>query len=655
MTGGSLGQRTSSYGSLQQQQQQIQNSVTLLPIQTTPVPRKQGKMLLSSSREKERFIHRICKFAGRRRVGMLLLVVVSVVVFMSVLSAVNKDGDIPEGPDSKSGTTIHIQGNSPGGVTPSNDTGSFHGEKEDIKDSNSTVPNNVPVNREIKATSVPTFSPPTSPPPPSPFPPPPPSPSPPPPSPSPSPPPPPTSAPPPPPLSLASAVVALPPGHPCENFALPPPPADKKRTGPRPCPVCYLPVEQARARMPSVPSSSPVHNLTYVYEENPIRTETFPSGGSGFGGFPSVQQRTDSFEIKESMNVHCGFVKGKQPGHQTGFDIDDADLREMEQCRGVVVASAIFGNYDILQQPKNISETTKKDVCFYMFVDQETEAYMKNSSGLDGQNKVGLWRIVVVHNLPYSDPRRNGKVPKLLLHRIFPNVRYSLWVDGKLELVVDPYQLLERFLWRRNASFAISRHYRRFDVFAEAEANKAAGKYDNASIDFQVEFYKREGLTHYSEAKLPITSDVPEGCVIIREHIPITNLFTCLWFNEVDRFTSRDQISFSTVRDKIMSKVDWSLNMFLDCERRNFVVQAYHRDLLEHMAPPTAIVVHPPPLPAPPPPLPLPPPLDKINDFLSNIPYPDMVTEGSTKIGGRRRGRDRRSGSRRRSPKTATQ
>lgn len=158
-----------------------------------------------------------------------------------------------------------------------------------------------------------------------------------------------------------------------------------------------------------------------------------------------------------------------------------------------------------------------------------------------------------------------------------------------------------RFLWRENATFAISRHYRRFDVFVEAEANKAAGKYDNSSIDYQVEFYKNEGLTPYSEAKLPITSgkliilylmdcfvmklglmicdwtfaDVPEGCVIIREHIPITNLFSCLWFNEVDRFTARDQLSFSTVRDKIMAKVNWTVNMFLDCERRNFVIQVY--------------------------------------------------------------------------------
>jgi hypothetical protein len=63
-----------------------------------------------------------------------------------------------------------------------------------------------------------------------------------------------------------------------------------------------------------------------------------------------------------------------------------------------------------------------------------------------------------------------------------------------------------RFLWRKNTTFAISRHYKRFDVFEEAEANKAAGKYDNASIDYQIEFYRNEGLTHYSPAKLPITS-----------------------------------------------------------------------------------------------------------------------------------------------------
>ncbi|KAG9149783.1 hypothetical protein Leryth_025903 [Lithospermum erythrorhizon] len=193
------------------------------------------------------------------------------------------------------------------------------------------------------------------------------------------------------------------------------------------------------------------------------------------------------------------------------------------------------------------------------------ETSVLNSSKLDSSKRVGLWRTVVVHNLPYTDPRRNGKIPKLLLHRIFPNARYSLWIDGKLELVVDPYLILERFLWRKNASFAISRHYRRFDVFVEAEANKAAGKYENSSIDFQIEFYKKEGLTPYSVAKLPITS----GPLLLP-----------------------DQISFSTVRDKIRSKTNWTFNMFLDCERRNFVVQGYHRDVLENWAPPPPPPLH---------------------------------------------------------------
>ncbi|XP_057540524.1 probable hexosyltransferase MUCI70 [Amaranthus tricolor] len=419
--------------------------------------------------------------------------------------------------------------------------------------------------------------------------------------------------------------------HPCKNFALPPPlPPNSKRIGPRPCPVCYLSDEQAVANMPSFPSSSPVlQNLTFVHEENSTKTGIY--GGSDFGGYPSLNQRTDAFDVKESMTVHCGFVKGSRPGRGSKFDVDEDDLLELDKYHDVIVASAIFGNYDVIQEPVNISKSAKRNVPFYMFIDEETEKYMKNKSVISSSKMVGIWRIIVVRNVPYNDARRNGKVPKLLLHRLFPNVRYSIWIDGKLKLVRDPYQVLERFLWRENATFAISRHYKRFDVFVEAEANKAGGKYDNASIDYQIDFYRNDGLTPYSEAKLPITSDVPEGCVIIREHIPITNLFTCLWFNEVDRFTSRDQLSFSTVRDKIMSKVSWSINMFLDCERRNFVVQAYHRELLEHM----------------PPPRPLRPPRIIVHQQPSIRAVPTLHREVGRRLPSRR-GRDRRSGSRRR-------
>lgn len=37
------------------------------------------------------------------------------------------------------------------------------------------------------------------------------------------------------------------------------------------------------------------------------------------------------------------FVKGSKPGNQSGFDIDEADLLELEEFHEVIVASAIFG------------------------------------------------------------------------------------------------------------------------------------------------------------------------------------------------------------------------------------------------------------------------------------------------------------------------
>lgn len=76
MTGGSLGIRSGSYGSLDKQLQNNNNGVS--PIQSA---RKPSKML----KEKERLFHWICKFAGRKKVGMLFLCLISAAVFVWVL------------------------------------------------------------------------------------------------------------------------------------------------------------------------------------------------------------------------------------------------------------------------------------------------------------------------------------------------------------------------------------------------------------------------------------------------------------------------------------------------------------------------------------------------------------------------------------------
>lgn len=80
MTG--LGVRSSSYGSLEK----TGLNGVVLPIQittttTTTTRTKPSKM----QKDREGIVHWICKFAGRKKVGMLLLFLISAVVFLRVL------------------------------------------------------------------------------------------------------------------------------------------------------------------------------------------------------------------------------------------------------------------------------------------------------------------------------------------------------------------------------------------------------------------------------------------------------------------------------------------------------------------------------------------------------------------------------------------
>ncbi|KAM7269619.1 hypothetical protein ACFE04_025116 [Oxalis oulophora] len=298
--------------------------------------------------------------------------------------------------------------------------------------------------------------------------------------------------------------------------------------------------------------------LDYIHRED----NSFENGlfEPKFGGHQILEERDKSFHA-ENQPIHCGFVQGP-PGFPTsGFLLDEKDREHMDTCK-VVVSSCIFGSSDYLRRPSaklfllsisvsQISEFSKTNVCFVMFLDEETLLQLSSEGNTpDDRGYMGLWRIVVVKNLPYKDMRKTGKVPKLLAHRLFPSARYSIWIDSKMRLVADPMQIIEHFLWQTKSEFAISNHYDRHCVWDEVQQNKRLQKYNETVIDEQFNFYQSDGLTKFDPSDpynlLPSCAslNVPEGSFIIRAHTPMSNLFSCLWFNEVDRFTSRDQISF---------------------------------------------------------------------------------------------------------------
>lgn len=325
--------------------------------------------------------------------------------------------------------------------------------------------------------------------------------------------------------------------------------------------------------------------LEYVeVEQKPVGSEYWEPR---FAGHQTLQEREESY-VAHDQQLTCAFVKGPN-GSSTGFDISEDDRKYMSKCR-IAVSSCIFGNSDRLRTPfgKTITSLSKKTVCFAMFLDEVTlQTLLSEGQKMDNMGFIGIWKIILIKNMPYNDMRRVGKIPKLLAHRLFPSSRFSIWLDSKLRLQTDPILILEYFLWRHGYEYAISNHYDRHCVWEEVAQNKKLNKFNHTIIDQQFEFYQADGLTRFnsSDPHKLLPSYVPEGSFIVREHTPMSNLFSCLWFNEVDRFTPRDQLSFAYTYLKLRRmnpKKPFRLNMFKDCERRSIAKLFHHRSEERH-------------------------------------------------------------------------
>ncbi|KAK4440166.1 hypothetical protein Salat_0351500 [Sesamum alatum] len=278
-----------------------------------------------------------------------------------------------------------------------------------------------------------------------------------------------------------------------------------------------------------------------------------------FGGNLSFQKRESYFNHREDETdeIPCGFLRR--------FPISDSDRISMEKCDGVVVASAIFNDHDKVRQPRGLGSKTLDYVCFFMFVDDATlkTLHFHNMISRTSEEliKIGAWRIVNVSaEYLYENAAMNGVIPKYLIHRLFPNSKYSIWVDAKLQLVVDPLLLIHSLVVKEKVDMAISRHPYFVHTMEEAMATARWKKWwDVNALKIQMETYCENGLQPWNSNK-PYPTDVPDSALILRKHSLASNLFSCLLFNELEAFNPRDQLPFAYVRDKMNPKLN--LNMF---------------------------------------------------------------------------------------------
>ncbi|CAL5385703.1 unnamed protein product [Camellia sinensis] len=287
-----------------------------------------------------------------------------------------------------------------------------------------------------------------------------------------------------------------------------------------------------------------------------------------FTGYQTVQERDESYKVNETAVVHCGFYS-----ENGGFKVSDVDRSFMQTCE-VVVSTCTFGGGDDLYQPIGMSEASLKKVCYVAFWDEITlQTQELEEHRIDENHMIGRWRVVVVRELPFVDQRLNGKIPKMLGHRLFPRARYSIWVDSKSQFRRDPLGVLEAFLWRTNSSLAISEHGARSSVYDEAKAVVKKNKATPEEVEVQLTHYRQDGFPE--DKRFNGKKALAEASVIVREHTALTNLLMCLWFNEVVRFTSRDQLSFPYVLWRL--RVLRNINMFPVCTRKALVNSMGHK------------------------------------------------------------------------------
>jgi hypothetical protein len=133
-----------------------------------------------------------------------------------------------------------------------------------------------------------------------------------------------------------------------------------------------------------------------------------------------------------------------------------------------------------------------------------------------------------------SDPIRSSRRLKILGHPNVADFEETLYIDNSVVLRVPPEEILDG--WLAEADLAAPEHSFRDQVADEFEAVVISGFDDPARVYEQARHYFEE-LPDVMEAK-PLWS-----AILARRRSPTVTAFERLWFDDVLRYSRRDQLS----------------------------------------------------------------------------------------------------------------
>lgn len=190
----------------------------------------------------------------------------------------------------------------------------------------------------------------------------------------------------------------------------------------------------------------------------------------------------------------------------------------------IFVYTAIFGGYDKLRPPL----TKNPRVSYQLFTEDLQE--------VDG------WSLFTTCDDDLRFPRKLSRWYKTHPHKLYPNHTISIWHGGWIGMKIDPLVAVEKWL-PPGVDIAVFEHPHRNCAYKEADACRTLGKGNPAIITAQLSGYRKEGF--------PLDFGLAACFFIIRRNNGNTRQFNEMWWNEIDKGSSRDQISFDYIRWKM--------------------------------------------------------------------------------------------------------
>ncbi len=219
--------------------------------------------------------------------------------------------------------------------------------------------------------------------------------------------------------------------------------------------------------------------------------------------------------------------------------------------RKFVIYTAIFGEGGRFNFPE-VSIKRVDKLCFTDFkVENGCHQMLPVRKGRYKKNDFYDVRRIRVDQTASVMRQRFTKI--IIPDEIFDNYEYSAYVDCKRPIGIDFERYTELLNIEPRSDFLTRKHPKRDCVYSEAIKCIEKKKGNKHDIENQVNFYKGEGYPEHNG--LYFTN------WLFRRHTQRLKWFSALWWNQLVKYSHRDQIS--------LPYVAWKNGMEIDtCKRR---------------------------------------------------------------------------------------